>query len=136
MLKVPCYISCPTLPPNTATMHIYPHIPLCHQERWKKSEEKAKTFERTRRMSFQKAKEMAAKSPNIPETIIEQIPPEKKAEIVRKLSNRSNKRPARYCTAPSPSEPLPTLLLPSRLAPPPLNLYLLSSFPPGQPLPL
>jgi len=80
---------------------LYPHVPFRYQERWKKSEEKAKTFERTRRISFQKAKEMAAKSPNIPEKIIEQIPPEKKAEIVRKLSDRSNKRPVRYCTAPS-----------------------------------
>ena len=46
-------------------------------------------------MSFQKAKEMAAKSPDIPEKILEQIPSEKKAEIVRKLSIRSNRKPVR-----------------------------------------
>ena len=72
-----------------------PLSPLHLQERWKKSEEKVRTFERTRRMSIQKAKEMAAKSPDIPEKILEQIPSEKKAEIVRKLSIRSQRKPVR-----------------------------------------
>ena len=88
MSVVICLFTLPLPPPLLLS-------PLHVQERWKKSEEKAKTFDRTRRMSFQKAKEMAAKSPDIPEKILEQIPSEKKAEIVRRLSIRSNRKPVR-----------------------------------------
>ena len=67
------------------------------QERWKQSEEKAKTFDRQRRLSIQKAKRSP---PNLtPEKILEQLPSEKKAEFVRRLSERSSKKPARFVVA-------------------------------------
>lgn len=47
-----------------------------------------------RRDSIKTAREMLAKSPDIPETIFEQIPQEKKKEIVRRIS--VHQRPKRY----------------------------------------
>ena len=61
------------------------------------SEQRAKTYERMRRDSIKTAREMLAKSPDIPETIFEQIPQEKKKEIVRRIS--VHQRPKRYMLA-------------------------------------
>ena len=50
-------------------------------------------YERSRKRSFKMAREMTAKTPNIHETILEEIPAERKREIVRKMS--TVKKPVR-----------------------------------------
>ena len=64
---------------------------LSPQEQWKQSEEKTKTFDRQRRLSIQR-------SP-LDLTPVEQLPSEKKAELVRRLSERSRRKLARFVVA-------------------------------------
>ena len=84
--------------PHSTAMHchsLHP-FPACPQVWWKESEEKARTIERTRKSSFIRAKEIARKTPNISEKILEQLPSEQKAEISRRLSQRGRRKPSRY----------------------------------------
>ncbi len=46
-------------------------------------------------MSFQKAKQTLTRSPEASERILDQIPAETKAELVRKLSDKSKRREPR-----------------------------------------
>ena len=59
------------------------------------SERRAKQYEQMRRTSFKLAREMVNKNPDISETIFEQIPAEKKKEIVRRISVHKKPAPAR-----------------------------------------
>ena len=74
------------------------HIHTCiKQQQWKESEQKAKAYERMRRTSFKMAREMSAKSPDMPEKILEQIPTEKQKEISRRMTARQ--KPSRYVSS-------------------------------------
>jgi SH2 domain-containing protein 4A len=62
------------------------------EQRWKESEERAKAFERTRKASFNKARQISKKHPNIDETqLLEGIPEQRKKELQQKIMT-----PARY----------------------------------------
>lgn len=50
-------------------------------------------YERLRRRSFKMARELTAKSPHIHERILDDLPTEKKKEIIRRMS--TTKRPMR-----------------------------------------
>ncbi len=64
-------------------------VPLNLQDGWRESQVKANIYERSRRYSFKKAREMTVRTPNIHETILEDIPSETKKEIVRRMSVKS-----------------------------------------------
>ncbi len=61
---------------------------------WQESHKKAKEFDRVRRTSFKKAQELTAKSPDIPDKILESIPVDKQKEIIRRMT--LEKKPRRY----------------------------------------
>lgn len=58
-----------------------------------------------RRSSFKAAREMVTKNPDVPEKILEQIPTEKKQEIVRRMSvNKPTQSSRPYRKAPPPPD--------------------------------
>ncbi len=57
---------------------------------------KGKEFDRVRRTSFKKALELTAKSPDIPDKILDSIPAEKKKEIYRRMTLERKPKPVRY----------------------------------------
>ncbi len=58
---------------------------------------KGKEFDRVRKRSFMKVLELSAKSPDIPDKILESIPVEKRKEIIRRMTlERKPRKPARY----------------------------------------
>ena len=64
------------------------------QDNWRESQKKVDVYERSRRRSFKIAQELTAKSPDIHERILDDMPAEKKEEIIRKISVA--RKPARY----------------------------------------
>ncbi len=64
------------------------------QKMWQESQKKAKEFDRVRRTSFKKAQELTAKSPDIPDKILESIPVDKQKEIIRRMT--LERKPRRY----------------------------------------
>ncbi len=64
------------------------------QKMWQESQKKANEFDRVRRTSFKRAQELTAKSPDIPDKILESIPMDKQKEIIRRMT--LERKPRRY----------------------------------------
>ena len=64
------------------------------QKMWQESQKKASEFDRVRRTSFKRAQELTAKSPDIPDKILESIPVDKQKEIIRRMT--LERKPRRY----------------------------------------
>lgn len=59
------------------------------QERWKRSETEAKAFERNRKQSFTRARQLVARGVDVDKNVLGSIPADKQAEIRRKIQERA-----------------------------------------------